>query len=459
MAWRATHDGLTGLPNRTGLAARIDALVAAAPEQPFAVLFVDLDRFKDANDSFGHEAGDQLLTEAAARLQEAARRFGGDAALVARHGGDEFVIVLPDAGSAERLAMEVVSCLAEPFVLGAEQHAFGGSAGVVMFPVHGRSCDELLRRADTAMYAAKAEGRGRFRVFDADLETAAHLRLAMPAALRRALDGGELVAWFQPRVRADDGGPVGAEALVRWAHPQRGLIHPDDFIGIAEESSLIEDIGRFMLDAACAELVASHGPERGLGRISVNVSARQLASGRLVDDVSSALARHALSHGTLELEITESALVEDRGQAREQLAALRRLGTRVALDDFGSGYSSLSMLRDLPIDVLKIDRAFVVDIATDPGSLAVARAIAALARAFGLTLVAEGVETDAQAVILASLGCDELQGYRYARALPAEAFRAWLAARSPSEPGRGRSDGGGQPTRFSVRANRAPLTT
>lgn len=430
MAWRASHDTLTGLANRAGLVARVDALVAERPSEGFALLFVDLDRFKDANDSFGHAAGDRLLQEAAQRLQVVARRHGGDAADVARQGGDEFVLLLRDARGAAAVAADAVEALGRPFRLGDEEHAFGASVGVVLHPEHGRTCDELLRRADTAMYAAKAQGRGRFCRFDPALEAAAHRRLTLPAALRKAIADGELVAWFQPRVCARTGASIGAETLVRWQHPERGLVPPHEFIAVAEESSLVEDIGRCMLDAACAEIAAGRRRGRDPGRLSVNVSARQLASGTLVDDVTSALARHGLAHDAIELEITESVLVDDLHDARAQLDRLRREGTTVALDDFGAGYSSLTILRGLPVDVLKIDRGFVVDLGTDEGALAVARAIAALARAFNLRLVAEGVETEAQARILAALGCDELQGYRYAKPMPPDAWRAWLDARA-----------------------------
>lgn len=432
MAWRASHDGLTGLANRHGLHAVVDRLLAGGT--PFAVLFVDLDRFKDANDTLGHEVGDRVLCEAARRLE----RCAPVGATVARQGGDEFVLLLPNAGRAEadELASEVVRALSLPFALGSEPHRFGASVGVALAPDDGADRHVLLRRADTAMYAAKAAGRGRHMAFDATFEIAAQTRMRLPAELRRALEQGELVAYFQPRVDAASGTVASAEALVRWQHPERGLVLPQDFIPLAEESQLIEDIGRFMLDVACRNAARWRRSGALTGRVSVNVSPRQLVSGRLIDDVRGALTRHGLPPEALELEITEGLIVADPQGARLQLGELRRSGVTVALDDFGSGYSSMSSLRDLPIDVMKIDRAFVRDLGHQEGALAVARAIATLGLDLRLTLVAEGVETDEQADILRHLGCHELQGYRYARPMPDEAFEAFATALGGS-PGRG----------------------
>ena len=431
MAWRAGHDGLTGLANRHGLHAVVDALLRDA--RSFAVLFVDLDRFKDANDTLGHEVGDRVLCEAARRL----RRCAPTGTTVVRQGGDEFVLVLPNAelAEAERIAREVVGTLALPFALGGEPHTFGASVGVALAPLHGTDRHALLRRADTAMYAAKAAGRGRHASFDVAFEAAAESRLRLPGELRRALERHELLAYFQPRVDAKTGTVASAEALVRWQHPERGLVLPQDFIPLAEESQLIEDIGRFMLDAACRH--AAHWRRTGttLRRISVNVSPRQLASGRLIADVRSALQRYELPADALELEITESLIVADPRGARLQLAELRDAGVTIALDDFGSGYSSMTSLRDLPLDVMKIDRAFVKDLGREDSALAVVRAIATLGRDLRMTLVAEGVETAQQAEILCALGCDELQGYLYAKPMPADWFEAFIAARSEAARG------------------------
>jgi len=422
MLHRAGHDSLTGLVNRHGLNELVDRLAAdGARAAPFAVLFIDLDHFKDANDALGHEVGDAILCEAARRLCACAA-----GALVARQGGDEFVIVAPGAteASASALAAAANECLARPFELSGQPHRLGASIGFALFPQQGRDRQQLLRHADIAMYAAKAAGRGRAVQFDEAHETAAQRRLHLPAELRRALAQGELVAFFQPRVAARSGCITSAEALVRWRHPTRGLLLPGEFIGIAEESSLIEELGLFMLDAACAQMAAWRPRLAGLARVSVNVSPRQLATGRFPGQVREALERHALAPQALELEVTESLLVDNAGAVRAQLSELRALGVSIALDDFGTGYSSMSMLRDLPLDVMKIDRSFVLNLEHDADAAAITRTIATLATALKLHLVAEGVETIEQARLLEAMGCQELQGFLYSRAVDAPAFAA-----------------------------------
>ncbi|NUZ05778.1 putative bifunctional diguanylate cyclase/phosphodiesterase [Piscinibacter koreensis] len=432
MVWRASHDSLTGLANRHGLNEFVDALLGGADAaRRAAILFVDLDNFKDANDSLGHEVGDQVLCEAAARLADCAPA----GALLARQGGDEFVIVLPDADelAARTVAAGVVNRLGAPFAIGREMHGFGASVGVALAPAHGRARAELLRRADIAMYAAKSAGRGRFAVFDDALEAAAQRRLRLPGELRRAVENGELRAHYQPRVSALDGRVTSAEALVRWQHPERGLLMPDGFIELAEESDLIDAIGCFMLDDACSRMKAWQRRHPGLLRVSVNVSARQLLSGALPTQVRDTLARHGLDPAALELEVTESLLIDSGGDAREQLEELRRIGVSIALDDFGTGYSSMAMLRNLPIDVMKIDRAFVKDLHRESSALPITRAIATLAQAMGLHLVAEGVENETQASQLRGLGCHEFQGYLYSRPLAPAEFSRFCAAATASE--------------------------
>ncbi|WP_418314945.1 EAL domain-containing protein [Piscinibacter sakaiensis] len=430
MLYRAVHDSLTGLANRSGLNEYLDRLLDADPSSRHAALFVDLDHFKDINDSLGHEAGDAILCEAAARL----RASVPNGALVARQGGDEFVLVLPqvDAAIVSSIAQRVVDELVRPFVLRDEQHRFGASVGVAIYPQHGKDRIELLRHADLAMYAAKQSGRGRFELFADSLEAAAHERLRIPRELRRDMDLGKLVAYFQARVNPADGRVTSVEALVRWQHPERGLLFPDSFIALAEESSLIEDLGNWMINEACARMTLWRATHPSLQRVSVNVSPRQLASGRLPQVVREALQRHHVTAQHLELEVTESLLVEDSGDVYAQLSELRAMGVCIALDDFGTGFSSMAMLRKLPIDVMKIDRAFVKDLDTDEAALAITRSIAELAHSLGLHLVAEGIENETQARMLRELRCHEFQGYLYSKPLPPGDFSLLCSAREIS---------------------------
>ena len=418
LLYRAMHDSLTGLTNRQGLNEFTDALLLADPASPRALLFIDLDRFKTINDSLGHAAGDEVLCEVARRLLKLAPA----GAVVARPGGDEFIMLLPHANEARarEMARRVCEQLALPFELRGAEHVLGGSVGIALAPQHGRAREDLMRRADMAMYAAKQGGRGRFEVFEPPMETAARSRLDLALELRHAIDHGELVPHYQPRVRVADGRMVSAEALVRWQHPSRGLVMPFHFIALAEESDLIEEIGLTVLDQSCAQLVRWRREGVPIERVSVNVSPRQLQSGRLLEQVRGVLDRHGLPPQALELEVTESLLVDDTQGVVYQLTELRRWGITIALDDFGTGYSSMATLRNLPIDVMKVDRAFVKDLGRDSGALAFTRAIITLAKTLGHHVVAEGVETEDQAALLRELGCDELQGYLYSRPVPAD---------------------------------------
>ena len=418
---QATHDSLTGLINRHGLHEHLDALLA--PERPapaLALLYIDLDHFKDVNDSRGHAAGDALLRLASERLRACVQTE----VLVARQGGDEFTLVLPEADAAKALTVAdiVIRAMSEPFQLPGGNAQVGASVGIALCPQHARSRDELLRCADIALYAAKAEGRGRAQLFSTALDTEARALAALLADMRAALSRGEFVAYYQPRVNAADGTASSAEALIRWQHPQRGLLYPDAFIGLAETSGLIVPMGRWMLQTACQTLADWQRNGLGLKRVSVNVSPAQLAPGDLVEQVCAALALSGLAPEALEIEITESLLVDDNQHTFDQITALRAMGVTVALDDFGTGYSSMAALRKLPIDVMKIDRSFVTDLETDASALPSVRAIVALAQAAHLHLVAEGVETPAQAQMLRELGCHELQGYLYSRPVPVTEF-------------------------------------
>jgi diguanylate cyclase (GGDEF)-like protein len=432
---RAAHDSLTGLANRFGLHLQLEALLEhlTSHRGRLALVSIDLDHFKDVNDTLGHEAGDELLRAASQRLQSCVPA----GATVARPGGDEFIVLLPDAdeAAAVTVAALALAALTRPFALRGGEHCLGASAGIALGPAHGRSREELLRCADVALFAAKGAGRGQHQLFCADMDRAARERVQLQSELRRALEGGEFVVHFQPRVRPEDGRILSAEALIRWQHPERGLLYPGTFIEVAETSGQIEEIGRWVLEAACAQASAWRREGLGLQRVSVNLSARQLASGALPNLVREALERHRLPGSALEVEVTESLLMNDPGSARAQLAELRQLGLTVALDDFGTGYSSMAMLRQLPIDVMKVDRSFVVGLGHDDGAMAVTRAIVALARSLRLHLVAEGVETDAQAEVLRAMGCDELQGYLFSRPLPpAEFVRLAGLSRQPAAP-------------------------
>lgn len=420
LAYRAVHDGLTGLANRYGLHDYLDQHLPPDSTPHLAVLFVDLDHFKDLNDSLGHEAGDELLCLASERLQGSL----GHSAFLARRGGDEFVVVQVGADEAQacEMAAQAVSLLGAPFTVRGRPLVLGASVGVAVAPQHGRTRTELLRCADLAMYKAKALGRGCHALYAEDLDAPDHDRVHLQAELRQALAQNELRAHYQPRVQSSDGRVTSAEALVRWQHPTRGLLSPGHFIPLAEDSHLIEEIGLWMLDTACQHMTQWREQGLPMARVSVNVSPRQLASGHLVEQVQAALQRHQLPARCLELEVTESLLVGDARQACQQLAELRALGVMIALDDFGTGYSSLAILRQLPVDVMKVDRAFVKDLGQDDGALAVTQAIVAMAQSLGLHIVAEGMETAEQARILVQLGCHELQGFHFSRPVPSDSL-------------------------------------
>jgi diguanylate cyclase len=427
MAWRATHDSLTGLLNRLGLQELLDrAWPAEGPPQEsgsLALLLIDLDHFKDINDTRGHDVGDALLRQVAERLQQAVPPAG----TVARLGGDEFVVLLPGATAEEALAVATDICaqLRLPFTVAGIVALVGASAGIAMAPAHGHTRQELTRKADIALYTAKAQ-RGSVRLFHPSQDQEAAERAVWVAELRDAITKGQFLLHYQPRVGAVDGRLRSVEALVRWQHPRLGLQPPGRFIPVAEQAGLMGDLGDIVLDQACRQIAAWQKSGVPVHKVSVNVSMQQLLTGRLPATVRDTLSRHAVSPEHLELEVTESLLADDAESAQLQLRELRALGIEIALDDFGTGYSAMSQLRRLPIDVMKIDRSFVVDLDSDDGALAIARAIVALAGALGLRVVAEGVESAAHARRLRELGCDELQGYFFAKPMPAEELPAFL---------------------------------
>ena len=407
----AHHDTLTGLPNRAQLVERLDQTLALARRQGrgAAILFLDLDHFKTINDSLGHGAGDALLKEIAQRIRGLLRETD----VVALLGGDEFLIVLPDlesAGDAANVAAKLISTISGPAMLGGRPVYVSPSIGISIFPRDGANADELVRAADAAMYSAKENGRGNYQFFAPGLALAAHEALQKEAKLREALARGEFQLYYQPQTSVADGRLTGVEALIRWHHPEHGLIEPADFIGFAESRGLIIPIGQWVLAEACRQNRAWQLAGAPVLQVAVNVSAVQFRRGNLVTEVARVLADTGLDGRYLELELTESVLM-DQATTSDTLEGLRRLGVQLAIDDFGTGYSSLSYLKRYPIDKLKIDRSFVTDLLTDPDDVAIARAIISLGQALNLTVIAEGVEQPEQLSLLRQFGCDEYQGF------------------------------------------------
>ncbi len=428
LVYRARHDSLTGLLNRHGLISQLDERVqrAARRGERFSLLFIDLDRFKTVNDAQGHQAGDQALRVAAERVLACVDPARD---LVARPAGDEFVVLLDEADGAER-ALEVAALLCErlraPLSLRGSVFVLGASVGISTYPEHGAASDELLRHADIAMYESKRAGTGRVTVFEGRFDAEAQRRSWIERDLRFAVGRGELVLAYQPRVDVASGRVNSVEALIRWQHPLHGLCMPGSFVPIAEESDLIVEIGDWVIDAACAQARAWADAGRPDLRVAVNVSARQLRSGRLVSGVRQAIARHGIAARSLEIEITEGMFIDNDPSIIDTLMRIRAMDVQIALDDFGTGYSSMSYLRRLPIDIMKIDRAFVADLDAEDSALAVVRAIVTLATTLGKRLVAEGVETEAQAEQLRQLGCHELQGYLLGRPATPQALAGAL---------------------------------
>ena len=425
---RAVHDSLTGLANRSGLFEHLERSLHGPARDPFSVLFIDLDRFKDVNDVMGHVAGDELLRVVGQRLRAC---IPGDS-LVARPGGDEFVVVVPgsrDAASA--LIPRLLEQVCTPVALGPRTVGVGASIGMSHYPDDGATASDLMRRADMAMYSAKGEGGGKAAWFDAALDRRLAERTAVMADLRHALGRGEFELHYQARWQVRSRRLRSAEALLRWRHPTRGMVMPSAFIDLLEESALIEGVGLWAIETACAQLVRWRAEGLLLETVAVNVSTRQLHDPAFADAVLAILRRCALPPSALELEVTETIFMGDSTRAIAVLNTLRGAGVHIALDDFGTGYSSLSYLHKLPIGILKVDRSFVADLGVRDSALALTRSIVALARALQLQVVAEGVETQQQADLLSGLGCDELQGYLFAKPLDAVAFAAF--ARRPAE--------------------------
>jgi diguanylate cyclase (GGDEF)-like protein len=424
----AYHDPLTALPNRLVFTDRLALAVNQAQRQGsrLAVLFLDLDHFKVINDSLGHSLGDRLLQEVAARLTGCLR--AGDT--VARLGGDEFTLLLPGVqgpAEAERVASKVLDTLREPYRLEGRELFATASMGISLYPDDGEDADTLVRNADAAMYRAKEQGRDSYRLYAPRMNELATERLALESAFRRALANDELVLHYQPLVEIESGRLHGVEALLRWRHPERGLLWPSDFLAMAEASGLILPVGPWVLRTACAQAQAWHGQEMRELRMAVNVSARQFQQPDLAEHVRRALRETGLPAPCLELEITETNAMHNTEATLHTFAQLKALGVRISIDDFGIGYSSLGTLKRLPIDALKIDRSFIRDITTDPDNAAIVTAVIAMAHTLKLQVVAEGVDTEEQLAFLRGHGCDLMQGHLFGPAAPAEECGEGLA--------------------------------
>jgi diguanylate cyclase (GGDEF)-like protein/PAS domain S-box-containing protein len=432
LAHQATHDPLTGLPNRVLLLDKLTGSLERARrhQRLMAVLFLDLDHFKVVNDSLGHGLGDRLLIAIAERLKVALRP--GDT--IARFGGDEFVLLCEDldaSGDAIAIARRVDQALSSPFEIDDAEIYVGVSIGIAFSDRDSNEPETLIRDADAAMYRAKEKGRARYEIFDSAMRAHAVDRLDIENALRRALDRRQLRVHYQPIIDLGTGLISGVEALLRWEHPERGLLLPADFIAIAEETGLIVPIGGWVLGQACRQLQrwAAEVPETAKLVVTVNLSGRPLSHPRLVAEVEAVLHDTGIEPGRLDLEITESVLMDDVEMSADTLQRLKALGVRLVVDDFGTGYSSLSYLRQFPVDGMKVDRSFVDGLGTDPGDSAIVAAIVNLAHTLGLRAIAEGTETAEQVHELRQLGCDAAQGFYIARPLPPEALLSLVRER------------------------------
>ena len=424
----AYTDALTGLPNRLLLTERIDFAIglAARDHSNFALLFIDLDRFKHINDSLGHQFGDRVLKEVAERIKDCLRQVD----TAARLGGDEFLVLLHkiDTRGAEITARRILDRLSQPFQIDAMSFTVTCSIGIALFPEDGRTMDDLIKNADSAMYHVKERGRAGFRFYQRQMNVGLLSRMKLDHAMRQALASGGFRLHYQPQVNFRDGAIFGAEALLRWRDPELGEVAPDQFIPVAEESGVIVGIGRWVMREAVRQCAAWNA--KGLSLVvAINVSALQFQQADFVDSVARALAEHALPPRLIELELTESILIHEVDETMKRLEALAALGVRLSIDDFGTGYSSLSYLKRFPIHKLKIDRSFVNDLPADESDAAIVDAIIRMAGALRLTVIAEGVETEPQRDFLIASGCDEYQGYLCAPALDAIAFEELAVAR------------------------------
>jgi|GEM_PF-3112751 len=432
LEFQATHDALTGLPNRTLLADHIGQAISRARlhKRLVAVLVLDLDNFKKINDTVGHDFGDLLLKDVGARLCEGLRK--GDS--VARLGGDEFVLVLTDLTQEEdvaKIAGKVLKGISQPFDVAGVEVVLTASIGISLYPSDGINVETLLKNADTAMYRAKEQGKNHYRLFSAAMNVRVLERLVLETELHRALEKEEFLLYYQPQVELRSGRIVGMEALLRWNRPRGALVAPNSFIGLAEETGLIIPIGEWALRAACQELKIWQELGVSSVHIAVNLSARQFQQGNLLEMVSRVLAETGLLPEFLELELTESILVQREEETISALNGLKEIGVQLSIDDFGTGYSSLSYLKRFPIDSLKVDQSFVRGIPTDPENVAIVRAIVTLAHSLRLKVIAEAVESLPQLKFLQELNCDEVQGFFFSEPLPSEQARKLLSRNVP----------------------------
>ena len=426
IAYHAYHDILTDLPNRVLFKDRLGVSIMQSErnETKLAVMFIDLDRFKLINDTMGHVAGDELLRQVAVRFKDCLRR--GDT--LARMGGDEFILFMPDVQGVGEIAEKLLSCLHEPFLLGSDEARITASIGTALYPDHGSSIDELIRHADLAMYNVKARGKNGHSFYDSSMIDASHQKLVLEQDLRKALERKELEMYYQPQVDVTTGRVVGAEALMRWNHPERGFLNPGEFLPFAEENGLIIPISDWMLDSICQDLGEWNAAGITQIKLSLNLSPQYLERGNFYDKLKNALTRYAISPQQIEVEITENICIRNPEHAIEQLNLLCQIGVSVAIDDFGTGYSSLAYLQKFSIHTLKIDQSFVREIHWESSHSPIILAILSIAKGLGLNVVAEGVETEVQAKYLERVGCKVMQGYFYHRPLSQKMLIQMLAA-------------------------------
>lgn len=427
----ALHDPLTDLANRSLLHEHMRMAIARAEREccRVALLFLDLDQFKAINDTLGHDIGDLLLKEIAVRLQSCIRATD----TLARLGGDEFVVLLGGVQQREdcvRLAAKLMRALETPVDLAGASLHVNTSIGIALFPDDGGNIEALMKNADMALYAAKEAGKNRYEFFQASMSESAARRRELESALREALANDELILHFQAEVDALTGEATGFEALVRWPRPGHGFVSPEQFIPIAEESGLIDALGRSVIEQSCRQIALWHQAGHGWQKVAVNVSARQLIHQNVAGLIRHTIAHYGIPAGSLEIEVTESVVIADPEKTLPLLGEIRSMGIRIAIDDFGTGHSSLAYLRHLPIDIMKIDRSFVHEAEHNPTSQAIIRTIVSLSRALNLLVVAEGVETKVQADMLLEVGCEQLQGYYFAHPMPAsDVVEQWLAGK------------------------------
>ena len=431
----ATHDALTGLPNRVLMDDRISQSIVLAERQRqnFAVMLLDLDRFKLVNDSLGHRAGDELLKEVARRLKGVVR----DVDTVVRLGGDEFVVIVtpgPERDVAQRAAARIIEAMQAPVrVAGVEVHT-SPSIGIAFYPDDAATVENLVAHADAAMYAAKQRGRNNFQCFMPGMNTASHDKVRLESDMRVALEQKQFEVHYQPKVNTETGVMHGAEALLRWTHPVRGPISPAEFIPIAEECGLIGTIGAWVMRQACRQARAWQLAGLPQLRVAVNLSPSQFRQGNIVSMIRDALDEAGLEPRFLEVELTETTVMTDPEESIAILERLSKMGVLVSVDDFGTGYSSMSYLRRFPIDKLKIDRSFINEVMSRPDDASIVRAIVSLAHSLRLKVVAEGVESTEQLDFLRKIGCDQYQGFHFSKALPASQFEALVRSKRPVEP-------------------------